>query len=66
MAEKQQETADERAERIEKDMRAERNALAHDVSPQAGEELAEGSDARKAKIKEAEDGRKERDAKAKK
>ncbi len=46
-------------EELEAGLRAERHSLAHDVSPQAGDELMEGSDARKAKLKEAEAGRDE-------
>lgn len=60
MADKQEDWRDREA-RLTEGMRAERNAIAHDVSPSAGEELAEGSDARKAKQKEAQDGARKRD-----
>lgn len=45
------ESDSEREARYEQERRAEANAVAHDVSPQAGEELAEGSEAREAKLK---------------
>lgn len=62
MADKKQreETPDERTARQEAEYRAEQHARAQTANPiQAGDELLEGSDARKAKRKEAEQGAKE-------
>lgn len=51
---RQSESVTERNKRIADENRAEANSRAHDAAPfSAGEELAEGSDARKAKLAEA-------------
>lgn len=60
-----EQTEEERQEQLRADRRAEAHALAHDVSPsQAGDELLEGSDARKAKRRDAEAGAKQEQKKA--
>jgi hypothetical protein len=53
------ESPDEKAERLATERRAEANSVAHDVSPSAGNELADGSDERKAKLDALEQARKE-------
>lgn len=58
-----EETAEERDERIRTAMRAEANALAHAASPQAGNELDDDSDDRKAKKTEARRGQREAEKK---
>lgn len=53
MAKAKEETEQQRRDRINAEHRAEAHSTAHNVAPlSAGNELADGSDERKAKVKE--------------